>query len=77
MHIQWIWPMKSSDVWINVDLLPFYPISPVGPNGTVEPNTNLSILTDSYAELLMYFKIATIGSVHEKFGINLIDISLT
>ena len=49
-------------------LLPFYPTSPVGQNGTVDPNSNLPILTDSYVELLMYL-IAALGSVHEKFDI--------
>ena len=34
----------------------------------VYPKTNLSILIDSYFELLKY-SIATLGSVHEKFDV--------
>ena len=37
-------------------------------NGTVDLNTNLPILIDSYVELLMYL-IAALGSVHEKFDV--------
>ena len=48
--------------------MPFYPTSPVGKNGTVDPNTNLPILIDSYVKLFMYL-IATLGSVHEKFDV--------
>ena len=43
-------------------------VIPVGYNGTVDPNTNLPILIDSYVELFMYL-IATLGSVHEKFDV--------
>ena len=59
---------EKIDEWTEADILPFYPTSPVGKNGTVDPNTNLPILIDSYIELFMYL-IATWGSVHEKFDV--------
>ena len=59
---------EKIDVRTESHLLPFYPASPVGWNGTVDPNTNLPILIDSYVELFMYL-IATLGSVHEKLDV--------
>ena len=37
-------------------------------NGRFDPNTNLSILTDSYVELHM-FLIPILGSVHVRFDV--------
>ena len=35
------------DVWIEVDLLPFYSTSSVEKNGRIDPNTKVSFLIDS------------------------------
>ena len=42
------------DVWIEVDLLPFYSTSSVEQNGRVYPNTKVPFLIDSYVELYVY-----------------------
>jgi len=53
------------NVWIEVEHWPFYSTGAIEWNNKVDPNTNVSIVSDSGVELYMYLT-ATLGSVQVK-----------
>ena len=55
-----------SNVWIEVELCPFYWTGAIQKNDNVDPNTNVPIVSNSDVELYMYLT-ATLGSVDVKF----------
>ena len=60
---------EKFDVWIEVELLPFYSTARRSRiERRVDPNTNLSILTDSYVDLYMR-RTKWLGSAHVKFDV--------
>ena len=56
------------DVWIEVELLPFYSTGAVELNGGSTQIQNCPILTDSYVDLYMR-RTKWLGSAHVKFGV--------